>query len=89
MDRDPAPNTRQQATLVALLGIALLAPVLLSQATGLSWLPGWFGASMAIGALLAALGVFWRTGAMRGGYVVLFVLALAVAAVLGRILTAH
>jgi hypothetical protein len=82
MNRHPDVAKKYQAALLALLGLAIFAPVLL-RAAPLAWLPDWLGAAIAVAALLGAFIVFWRAGAMRIGYVVLFAVALALAAAFG------
>lgn len=82
----PGLEKKHELALLALLGLAVGVPVLLQGPASRLRLPDWFGAAIAITALLAALMVFWRAGAMRLRYVVLFALALALAAALGPFL---
>ena len=77
---------RHQGALFALLWLGVFTPLLLGAATSPSWLPDWLGAAIALAALFGALMVFWRAGGLRIGYVVLFAVALALAAAVGRLL---
>lgn len=76
-----APRKRS-ALLAVLLGITLLSPAL-SYATSVPWLPRWWGAALSITALFGVLCEFWRIGALRGIYVVAFIVALSLAAASG------
>ena len=56
-----------------------LLPVWLAPKAGIAALPTWFASASAIGALaclFALLCVAWRSGAMRGGFVIAFAAAL-------------
>lgn len=67
--------------LFAFLAIAIFAPVLLK-----AWPPGtpaWAGGAIALAALFGALLVFWRSGALRAGFVLGFAAMLCLAAVAG------
>ena len=77
---------RDQAVLLSLLGLAVFAPVLLTAAMPPPWLPEWLGAVIAVASLFAALLLFWRAGAMRARYIVLFAVALVIATALGQLL---
>ena len=87
MNRHASLTKKHTAGLFALLGLGVFAPVLLSTATSLSWLPDWLGPAIAVAALFGALVVFWREGVLRIGFLVLFAVALVLAAVLGQILS--
>jgi hypothetical protein len=83
---NPAVATPQPGALLAfLLGIVVLSP-LLWQPTSAPWFPRWSGAAVSVAALLSVLGVLWRTGALRGGLLVSFIAALALAALVGWLL---
>jgi hypothetical protein len=74
---------RMRGVLLAfLLGIVVLSPLLL-QPTSASWIPRWSGAAVSAAALLGVLCVFRRTGALRGGLLLSFIAALALAALTG------
>lgn len=82
----PASFTKERrAVLLSLLGLAVFAPALL-RATSLSWLPDWLGAAIAVAALFGAFIVFWRAGAMHNRYIVMFAVALALAAAFGQVM---
>jgi hypothetical protein len=84
---NPAKTTsRMRGVLLALLlGIVVLSPLHL-HATSVSWMPRWSGAAVSVAALLGVLCVFWRTGALRGGLLMSFIAALALAALVGWLL---
>ena len=86
MDRVAFHTKKQQATLAALLGIGIAAPILLSSTSSVPWVPVWLGAAVALVALLGAFLVFWRAGALRTRFLVLFVLAAGVAAACAALL---
>jgi hypothetical protein len=73
------------ATLAGFLAIAMFIPVLLNVAGPLWGLPAWLAGAIGSGALFGALIVFWRAGALRARYILLFVVALAAAAVVGSL----
>jgi len=77
-----AMTGRQRAVLIALLGIAIFAPALLADASAIG-VPLWVGGAVGLAALLAALVVMWRAGALRGGFILLFVAAIAAALSIG------
>ena len=86
--REPTTASRFQTSrivLAFLLGLAIAGPLLLSSAG----VPEWVGGVIGVAALLGALSVFWREGALRGIFVVLFVVAIASAAALGWFLRGH
>ena len=86
--KEPTTASRLQTSrivLAFLLGLAIAGPLLLSSAG----VPEWVGGVIAVAALLGALSVFWREGALRGSFVVLFVVAIASAAALGWFLRGH
>ncbi|MEO8201747.1 MAG: hypothetical protein ABI679_14555 [Gemmatimonadota bacterium] len=77
--------TRNDRTaLFALLTLAIAAPVLF-QALPSRLAPDWLGALIGMAALLGVFVGFWRAGAMHLRYLVLFVLAIAAAAIAGRL----
>jgi hypothetical protein len=82
--RQPGPTRRHRTVLLALLGLVIFLPMLL-RATTSSLLPEWLGAALALVALFGALLVFWRAGALRLKYVLLFAASLALAAAVGRL----
>ena len=64
-----------------LLGIAVGSPILMSKPG--SWpLPEWVGAAVAVGALIGALAVMWRQGAMKARYIFFLVAAMGAAPLL-------
>lgn len=73
--------------LAFLLGLAIAGP-LLSNASS-AGVPEWVGGVIAVAGLVGALLVFWREGALRGTFVVLFLVAIASAAALGWFLRGH
>jgi hypothetical protein len=67
--------------LAALLGVIFM---LISMKVGSpSWRVPWLGEVIGTAALLGALFVFWRAGALATRYIVLFLLALALAVAVG------
>jgi amino acid permease len=77
---------RMRGVLLAfLLGIVVLSPLLL-QPTSASWIPRWSGAAVSAAALLGVLCVFRRTDALRGGLLLSFIAALALAVLTGWLL---
>lgn len=78
-DLRPADKT----TILCLTIAALSAALLSSGAVGTAWLPAWAGAAITFAALLGVLSVFWRAGALRMRFLLLFVAALAAAALYG------
>jgi hypothetical protein len=86
MNQTASRNHRLQAALFALLGLAIYAPILSRIGTAPSWFPDWLGAGAALAALLGALIVFWRAGALRIRFVVLFAASLVLALVVGQFL---
>lgn len=76
----PAALTNNQKLMFALLlSLTMMGATLTSGAA----LPGWVGGAMALGALFGTVLVFWRSGALRARFLVLFAAALAVAALAG------
>lgn len=87
---NPPVNLRQtrQILLIVLLCIACGVPTILSTAAP-DWLPDWLGASLALGALVAALLMCWKDGALRMRFLASFLAALALAAVGGWWMAGH
>lgn len=79
-------NQQASRALLAVLGIAVGAPVLMQTVPSLTWFPEWLGGAVALAALFGVFMVLWHAGALRIRYVVLFGIALGVAAVVGRLL---
>lgn len=89
--KEPTTAGRIQTSrivLAFLLGLTIAGPLLLSNASS-AGVPEWVGGVIAVAALLGALSVFWREGALRGRFVVLFLVAIASAAALGWFLRGH
>ncbi len=89
--KEPATAGRLQTPrimLAFLLGLAIAGPLLLSNASS-AGVPEWVGGVIAVAGLVGALLVFWREGALRGIFVVLFLVAIASAAALGWLLRGH
>lgn len=88
---DPS-MTRQQSPksglVLLFLGITMAAPLLLDRAT-FAGMPAWLGGVVSLAALLAALTVLWRSGALRGRFLVLLIAALSLAALAGQFLPGH
>jgi hypothetical protein len=64
-----------------LLGTAIVSPILVGNLA--SWsLPDWLGAAIAVGALIGALAVMWRQGALKVRYIFLLVVAMGAAPLL-------
>ena len=64
-----------------LLGIAIVSPILMGNLA--SWpLPDWLGAAIAVGALIGALAVMWRQGALKVRYIFFLVVAMGAAPLL-------
>ena len=76
---------RNQAAVLILLGLAVFASVVLRPAASMPWVPDWLGAAIAGVALLGTLMLFWRRGTLRVCYLLLFAVALALAAVVGAL----
>jgi hypothetical protein len=77
-------ETRARPTLLALLLLAISVPVLF-QAAPAGTVPEWAGAAISCAALLGALIVMWRGGALRARYIVLLIAAALVAAAAGAL----
>jgi hypothetical protein len=54
-----------------------------------AWLPDWFGAAVALGALAGVLLLYWKDGALRMGFLASFLAAFALAAAASRWLAWH
>ena len=88
---EPTTASRLQTSrimLAFLLGLAIAGPLLLSNASS-AGVPEWVGGVIAVAGLVGALLVFWREGALRSIFVVLFLVAIASAAGLGWFLRGH
>ena len=75
---------RTRSTLIFLLMLAIAVPVLFEAAPA-GTAPEWLGAAISCAALLGALIVMWRGGALRARYIVMLVAAALVAAVAGAL----
>ncbi len=86
MNRIAGHTKEQQATLAALLGIAVFAPFLSPTNSSVPWAPAWLGATISLVALLGTFLVFWHAGALRIRFLVMFVVAVGVAAACAALL---
>lgn len=86
MDRIAGHTKTEQATLAALLGISVFAPILLHTNSSMPWIPAWLGAATGLVALLGAFLVFWHAGALRIRFLVLLFIAFSVAAACAALL---
>ena len=68
---------------------ASIATLLSSGAAGVAWSPAWAGAAIAFAALLGMLLVLRQAGALRMRFLVLFVVAIAAAALYGWLPAPH
>jgi hypothetical protein len=75
------PFVVPERMIAALLGIAVLSPVLLSACPAAWASPRWLGGVTALLALSGALALYWRAGALRTRYIGLLGVALLVAAI--------
>ena len=78
VDRKQHPNV-----LLFILFALAIAGTLLPADIGSWHVPHWFGGVLSLVALLAALTILWRQGAMKGGFLPAFLAALAIAASVG------
>ncbi len=86
MNRIAGHAKKERATLAALLGIAILAPILLHTNASLPWIPAWLGAAIGLVALLGTFLVFWHAGALRIRFPVLLFISVGVAAACAALL---
>lgn len=82
-DHRPADMRAADKTAIVCLTFVALGSSLLFGAARVDWLPVWTGAAISFGALLCILLVFRRAGALRMRFLVLFVAAIAAAALYG------
>lgn len=88
MTSPPAIRRNRNVLLGLLLGIAILAPVLIDGSK--RWpVPTWVVGLVGPVALVGALAVLWRQGAMRGRYLAVVILALPLLAALGWYMREH
>lgn len=80
MDQTVSLGKTLQAILTVLLAIAVFAPIALHPGATFPWVPVWLGAATAFAALVGAFAVFWQTGALRTRFLLLFFVAIGVAA---------
>jgi hypothetical protein len=76
------------AVLTVLVCVAGNAPAVFDGANP-AWLPDWLGAAIALGALVGILLVYRQAGALRTGFLLFFLAALALAAAAGAWNVAH
>jgi hypothetical protein len=89
IDRPTGLRPADRTVVLCLTCVAAIASLLSSGAAGVAWLPAWTGAAIAFAALLGMLLTLRRAGALRMRFLVLFVAALAAAALYGWLSAPH
>jgi len=80
---NPVDRKQHLNVLLIILFALAIAGTLLPSNIGSWHVPHWFGGVLSLGSLLAALTVLWRQGATKGGFLLAFLAALAIAASVG------